>query len=410
MEVYKKHTLKIDWVLIASLALLFLGYLFFHDLTGGSLFSHNPWDSYTLQALAWRDGHTYLAQDYSWLELAVYNGHYYVSFPPVPSLLMLPLTFFAGADTPNNFMVMLYALLSVSFAYQCFRKIGTRRSYSIFWAVFLVMGSNMLWMSTSGGVWFQAQSLNMLFCFAAVYCILCKKNTVGLALLALAVGCRPFSVCLLAAAFLFICIRSQKEAPLQKKLYTVALQLKHLIIPILIGCCYLYYNAVRFGNPLEFGHNYLLEFSDPDAGQFGFQYIMGNATNIFLRPVSILSDGSLSYPAFDGFLFYIANPIFVVWFVFLVQDIAKKRLTAEKLIIVAGLAANMLLLLLHKTFGGWQFGARYTVDLLPYVLGYLLLCKTQKPAKWILFLGAFAVLFNMYGALAMNFKEGLRLP
>ena len=112
----------------------------------------------------------------------------------------------------------------------------------------------------------------------------------------------------------------------------------------------------------------------------------------------------MSFPLFDGFMFYIANPIFLVWFVYLAQDIAKKRMTGEKWLITAALGFNLVLLMVHKTFGGWQFGARYTVDLLPYVLWYFMRCGRKMPKRWELLLGAFAVLFNLYGALYMFFK------
>lgn len=87
---------KIDWFLVGTLITLFFGYLLFHSLFGGTLFSYNDWDGYTLQALAWRDGSAALPQNYSWLELAEYGGNYYMSFPPLPSLVMFPLTFFSG--------------------------------------------------------------------------------------------------------------------------------------------------------------------------------------------------------------------------------------------------------------------------------------------------------------------------
>lgn len=168
---------RIDWLLIGTLCVLIMGYVMLHDLCGGTLFRHNDWDSYTLQALAWREGRTALSQNYSWLELAVYNGQYYVSFPPLPSVVMLPLTYIWGADTPNNVVVMVFALSAVVCAYECFRKMGAKDTVSMFWAVFFVMGSNMLWMSTTGGVWFLAQGLNLALCFGAVWAMLCRKKT-----------------------------------------------------------------------------------------------------------------------------------------------------------------------------------------------------------------------------------------
>ena len=55
-------------------------------LTGGSFAGSSAYNSYTLQAMAWRDGMVSLGRDYPHLELAVYNNDWYVSFPPVPSV------------------------------------------------------------------------------------------------------------------------------------------------------------------------------------------------------------------------------------------------------------------------------------------------------------------------------------
>ena len=63
--------------------------------------------------------------------------------------------------------------------------------------------------------------------------------------------------------------------------------------------------------------------------------------------------------------------------------------------------AYLTLLLMHKTLGGWQFGARYTVDMLPMALMYLLL-KKDEPGGISAFIMAAGMMFNLYGALAMT--------
>ena len=65
-------------------------YALFWVLTGRSpLFS--TYDSYVLQAVRWLSGHLDLGQNYDYLEIAKYAGRYFVSFPPIPSVLLLPL-------------------------------------------------------------------------------------------------------------------------------------------------------------------------------------------------------------------------------------------------------------------------------------------------------------------------------
>ncbi|MHB1314801.1 MAG: hypothetical protein ACYCX2_04855 [Christensenellales bacterium] len=403
MNELEKANKGIDWTLWGTLIVLSLGYVMLHTLLGGTLFAHSHWDSYTLQALAWRNGKLGLGQNYSYLELAVYKGDWFVSFPPVPSLVMLPLTFLFGVNTPNNLVAALYALASIAVAYKCLRHAGVQDGWAMVYAVFAVWGSNMLWMSTNGGVWFQAQGLNMLLCLGAVLCALKNRRNWSFLLLALAVGCRPFSVLYFPVLMVYYYCKDKETNPGEKWYRTLLRQWKGLIAPVLIALAYFAFNYMRFGNPFEFGHNYLPEFTEAANGQFNPIYLGENLFNIFLRPVTLSPVGALEYPVFNGFMFYIANPFFLLWIAKFVGDLYRRRVTKQKTVINLAILGTILLLCLHKTFGGWQFGARYTVDAIPLALFYLLLSGIGKPKKWELFLAAFAVLFNLYGALAMTF-------
>ena len=67
-------------------------------------------------------------------------------------------------------------------------------------------------------------------------------------------------------------------------------------------------------------------------------------------------------------------------------------------------AAALLATCAHLTLGGWQFGARYTVDLLIYPLLWFLgggAGREYRPGAPALTLCGLAVLFNLYGAVYM---------
>jgi hypothetical protein len=382
---------------------MIIGYILIHDLLGGTLFAHSHWDSYTLQALAWLRGETGLGQNYSYLELAIYNNNWYVSFPPLPSVFMLPFALVFGEMTPNNLIMVAYSVISAIIAYKCAREIGVRDIYAAFWAVFVVCGCNLMWMSTNGGVWFQAQSLNMLLCLATVYLMLKDRRVFSYITLALAVGCRPFSLVFFPVLFIYYFMKDRAVRSGEKPLRLMFGQLKCLVGPAIIGGAYMAYNYVRFGNPLELGHNYLPEFVNSPNGQFSLSYLLPNLYNLFLRPITFVSNGGLEYPIYDGFMFYIANPIFIVLFIYIIKDLLKKEMTMVKVSICIAVLANIVLLCIHKTLGGWQFGARYTIDMIPMVFLYLLLSKKARPSRYELAIGAFAVMFNIYGMLAMSF-------
>lgn len=161
--------------------------------------------------MAWRRGSLSLGQNYPWLELAVYQGEYYVSFPPFPSVVLLPFTFLFGENTPNNLIIAIRdhgdrRLL----AYRCLRRAGMRETCAVLGALLLTWGSNLMWMSTNGGVWFMAQALNMLLLMWALHCAMCKRRVLAYALVAFAVGCRPFSALAFFPLFLFFYLQDHR--------------------------------------------------------------------------------------------------------------------------------------------------------------------------------------------------------
>ena len=56
---------------------------------------------------------------------------------------------------------------------------------------------------------------------------------------------------------------------------------------------------------------------------------------------------------------------------------------------------------MHRTLGGWQFGARYLVDLFPWVLLWFLSRPDWQPRTGAWTLCGAAILFNLYGAVYM---------
>ncbi|MBE5758452.1 MAG: hypothetical protein E7332_00250 [Clostridiales bacterium] len=412
MQTIRKLIKKQDKTLLLTLGVLFFMYILIHDLIGSDLFGKSWWDSYSLQAMAWRNGSMGLGQNYEHLELAYFNGDWYVSFPPFPSVVLFPLTFIFGSDMPSNFIVFALAMLSVVYLDKLMRHFDIAEVPAALFSAFAVVGSNVLWMSTNGGVWFMAQTMCFALCSMALYYAVLGKRILANTLIAFSVGCRPFSLLWYFFFILYYLIEDlQNEKPDCKKIVRLLLsQWKYFVIPAIVGLCYMGYNYARFGSPLEFGHNYLPEFQQ-DA-QFSASYILGNLCNILLKPVLIDADLHLHYTNFNGFMMYIANPIYLIFMAYFFRDL--KKLCPLRKAIAILLGVSLVLLCSHRTMGGWQFGTRYTTDFIPFVFFYLLLTKTkdglpvlQKPAHWVWAVAACAVLFNLYGTFAMEFLESV---
>jgi len=392
----KKSERRTLW---ATLAVLAVGYLLLSDLMGGTFWTHQGQDSYTLQAINWLAGRMYLknGEQYTWLELAIYQGRYYVSFPPLPSVVMVPFVLLFGENTPNNLLVGVYGLISVALAFRILLERGRSPRAAAFWGIFLVWGSNYLWMTTYGGVWFQAQDLNMVLCLAGILAALRHKRSLCTSLLALAVGCRPFSAAYLAAFYLWFAWQDREAFGFGRALLC---NWRCCIGPVIVASALMWYNWARFNNPLEFGHDWLPEFTEAEYGQFNVHYLWPNLKNILFTPVKF-TDRLLSFPIFNGFMFYIANPMFLVLFAWQLNALIRRNFTALGILLTAAMIINLLLLCMHKTFGGWQFGARYTCDLLPFALLYIAEKGAIRPRTWELCLCGCAVAFNAYGVIWM---------
>ena len=382
-------------ILPPATALLLIAciYAAVHLALGTQPFAHSNYDSYTLQALAWREGRMSLGQDYPHLELAVYEGDWYVSFPPVPTLVQLPLTLLFGRETPDGLLVKLYVAGAFLILYNYFRRSRGQRPWSAAaWALFFTFGCNMISVSLDGGVWYQAQTLNFLLLAGAFSAMARMRPTLSCVLYALAVGCRPFTA--LFGAVLLAMYLSRKKRPRPRLVPGIAAGLA-------IAACYAAYNYARFGNPFEFGHNYLPEFTRVETGQFSLAYVAGNLkTFLFGLPFSV-QDGVWTLNKF-GFSMFLCNPVLWISFVWLAAAAIRRQLRPQALLCGAMLVIHLFCLMLHKSFGGFQFGARYTLEMIPYALGILHFAPRRAPRAWEATVFCAAIAFNAVGAYLLN--------
>lgn len=392
--------------LTAVLACLALALVLYHSLAGGTLLQSSPYNSYALQAENWLAGRNNIAngENYTWLELAIYQGRYYQSFPPVPAVLMLPFVAAAGewSAIPGNLIAMGLALLCAGGVYACCMRGGMQPVTCAFFTLFVSMGSNVFWMSTSDGVWFLAQVCALGFAFWGLFFAQggnAVQDAAASLCMALTVGCRPFYALLLACwlGWQFYQRRSLKRI------------LPALLPAVVMAACMMAYNFARFGSVTELGHNYLPEFVRAENGQFSLTYLVPNLLQL-LRPVTLDAQGQLHFEIYNGFLFFAANPLFLLAMVrglLLRLPGHQAEVQVSVPLPSAGwFVAAMCLLMtcltcMHRTLGGWQFGARYMVDLFPWLFVWLLGRPKWRPDSSAWALCGAAMLFNLYGALYM---------
>lgn len=389
------------WYGAMAVALVYMGIM---TLLGFSILGHSPYDSYTLMAMAWRKGLLHLERDYSWLELAIVDGNYYVSFPSVPALVMWLLTFPFGENTPNTLATFLYFLTAYFAAYLLARRFR-KPMEALFLALFMTLGCNLLQFSLDGGVWNQAQ----LMCFMlTTLCALGLTGEsrlgwgMGLGCLALSVGCRPFQAAYVPFGLYMLYTNLQRREKTSAG-KTLVRMLPYLIFPALVALALGWYNWARFGNPIEFGHNYLPEHTrNPDQPQLAAKYIWTNIKNLMRLPW--FEGGRLVFPMFNGFAFWLVNPIYVTFGISAVLKAIRRRWDAADALLCLGIGLSLLMTLTHKTLGGWQFGARYLCDMIPMMLLFQLRGR-KRLTHWETVIGSAAIAFNIYGALMFHLLD-----
>ena len=353
--------------------------------------------TYLLQAQAWLRGEICLDQNYEYLELAVYQGRYYVSFPPVPSIPMVLYALIWGDDVPGGLFQKLYvaiACLVVLSELQRTRRM--RPGDCAAWAIFLCFASAMLPISLLGGVWYEAQILAFLFSVSAIATMRRGRCTLSCLLYALSVGCRPFTV-VLGPVLLMLHIENMCARGASFRRGIVRL-LPGLAVGLLVAAAYGAYNYARFGNPFEFGHNYLPEFTRSDHGQLSLAYVGQNWKTLFFGAPFTTDGATLCLNQF-GFSMFISCPILLCNLVWLAKDLIRRRMTPAKWTLLLMGALNTFLLLMHRTLGGHQFGARYALELVPLCFAWLLLSPDRKKlTRWESVLMSFGMLFNFLGA------------
>ena len=374
---------------------------------------HTSYCSYALQAERWLSGHLDLGQDYPWLELAIYEGKYYVSFPPLPTLLVLPFVALFGVDgTPEYLITTAVSLVGAVQLLKLFSLYCDDRRRALAWALLATIGSNFLLIGYNGDVWLMAQTCAFTFTSAALYYAATDAEKDGkwpLLWLACAVGCRPFNFVYLPLVAVLLVRKFRKSG-----LTIFGALKKHwawLIEPACVGLANMALNAARFDNPFQFGHDYLPEFTrSPDHLQFSLSYIPANFREKLFR-LPEWSERWLLFPK-DGFAFFITSPIYALGFVRLIERCIRRRRGGAPLpvapLAVAGVCVSVHLLALcaHGTMGGIQWGLRYTIDAIPAVaLGLALMPDDRQEGGITDFLLTptlvFGLCLNLVGTLAI---------
>lgn len=334
---------------------------------------------------------------------------YYVSFPPFPAIAVMPFAALVHYDFNDVIFTVFLGALNLMLLFlllETLRKRGwsqRSRRENVFLALLFTFGTVHYFSAVRGEVWFTALimgvTLNIAFIWAALDA---RRPLIAGIFLALGMATRtPIAFCFVFFALQLLFPGGRwSNAPLGEKVKKGLL----FALPILtVGGLLLWYNYARFGNPLEFGHKYLLEgtrASIRDHGLFSTWFLnhnlscaLVNLPRLTLQPPFFqITRHGLSLLFTTPFFLYLLWPHRQGW---------TQRDRFRHLALWLTVLAAAIPLVLYQNSGWAQFGYRFALDFMPYL--FVLLAMSRRPlSRTAYVVMGFSVLVNLFGAVAFG--------
>jgi hypothetical protein len=360
------------------------------------------------------------------------DGKWFVSFPPFPAVVMLPLVALFGRGLNDAQFTIVFAAANVALLYRFLRRLAetgeeagegstaaARDPWDHAWLAMLYgFGTLALSCSIRGEVWFTAQTIGVTLTLGYLLSSLRARRP---ALAGLLLGCAAVTrTPLLFSGVFFLlealltpaggglpgratranlraALSSLRTDPAQRRAVLGRLALFGLPFAAVMAPM-AWVNFVRFGSPGEFGHSFLYANRvNADINQYGlfnYHYLERNLHAAFTRlpqlsfhPLRLGFDG-------HGMSLLVTTPLFVL----LLWPLQTPRVTRALWLTVAAVALPGLL---YQNDGYFQFGFRFSLDYTPHLFALLALGGRPLDGKfWTL--GWAGVAVNAWGAAVFN--------
>jgi len=327
------------------------------------------------------------------------DGSIYLPYGPTPAVLMIPSALIFGVDDPTTpqvegdttqwFHAMLVGAMNVVLLWYILRLLGTSRSTKLLLIPFFAFGTANFYSATTGTLWFYNHVTAVMFLMLAIIFLLRGSHPIlpaaclGLALLAR----QP--ILLAAPVFVYFYIRQAYPTVFTREWLRDRRMLEKIaffgaaLAPFVL--ILLWYNQVRFGSPFDTG---LDEIYDKYNGQVYTIYLKNNFGSerfaefdlrnlplhlytIFLLPPTFEAapfvpadqwhNGTWLRPSEYGMSVLITSSPFL-YSLFVQHTKALRNMCWLAIPIIA------IPTLMYYSQGWVQFGYRYLMDYLPFIM------------------------------------------
>lgn len=360
-------------------------------------------NSFNQLADAFLHGRIYLENPTQTYDLTMFNGRWYVPFPPFPAILILPFVAIFGLANFNTaiFSLVLSAttsvLLYLLFDQMVFRGWTDISKTGRTWLTFLfAFGTAQLWLSLFSTASFYSQ-ITTVFCITLALLFTLKRFPPWLAgfCLAGAIISRPNTFTLWPALF-FIELqlqRSFEEKINWKKIIGWSLlSATPIIFAIVVQ---LIYNQARFNNFMDFGYttvngaDYILK-KVQQYGVFSTHFISFNLYWMFLGfPMNMFSQCQYYIARGNGMSLILTTPAFI----YLLRKVKISLWSAGAYI---SIFFSIALLAMYHNNGAIQVTYRYVMDFAVPMMMLIAANAGKKVSPLLKGLIAASILINYY--------------
>ncbi len=380
------------WTPVASLSrkaavpvLIFIATLSGYYLSATELFSREPAN--------WFQHHVYLAE-------AMLNGNFdvgaagipdfyhdtiadgaskYVTFPPAPSVLLLPFVAIWGTDFPDVpllgtdfsqiYFSMILGAVNAVLLWYLLVLLNVSRMTKLLLVPFFAFGTVHFFTATTGTAWHYAHVSAVFFLLLSIIFLL-RRTSPAIPAIFLGFAFLSREPTIMAAPFFAYWMARQrhesiftKDALLDRESLFQISVFAAALVPFV--AFWFYYNAARFGGPLDTGYGTLYERYGhlypfyPHFGQFDVRNIPLHLYSMFFiapefEPVFIR-------PSPYGMSVVLTSPAFIY-----AAFVKRQHILRTASWMAIGFVS--IPLLLHYSQGWVQFGYRFLLDFAPFLL------------------------------------------
>jgi hypothetical protein len=353
---------------------------------------------FVVLADAFLHGRINILENPPWLnELVTWQGKYYVVFPPMPAILLLPFVAIFGNQFPQPYLSILLGAANVSLSYLVFSKFF-KHKIALSTAILYAFGTIQWYHAEVGSAWYFAHICAAFFLWLLILEVTHRKR---LFLIGLLIGAAYLSRIPTILSFLFVLVYLYKDFT-NTKIRDFPYNLKSFfLLGLGISVAVIFnalYDLIRFGVPYDIGYTLLPVLKEPwyKYGFVSINYIPIHLKEMLWGLPVFKSSPPYIIPNLFAMSIFLLTPAFILMFRARIKD---------KFILAAFISMIVIMIpeLMHGGNGFSQFGYRHTLDVLPFMLILVASGMRDKLSWWIKGLIFISIIINLWGVIMISF-------